>query len=193
MLALITGPVRSGKSAYAAQLAAAFGGPVTYVATLRVDPSDREMLDRIARHRATRGASVRVVECWEPGSPDLPAIVAAAPPGEVLVVDSLGTWIAGHLLDLEPLAERDGAAALAKLETVTSSLIPRLATTRAHVIVVAEETGWGVVPPSALGRIFRDQLGRMTAALARLADRADLVVAGHAIDVKAIGRPILPE
>jgi adenosylcobinamide kinase/adenosylcobinamide-phosphate guanylyltransferase len=192
MLALITGPVRSGKSAYAARIAAEIGGPLTYVATARLDPTDAEMADRVARHRADRDPSIRVVEVWGEGHPDLPALVAAAPAGHVLVVDSLGTWLAGHLLDLEALADRDATAALAQLEAVTRGLVPSLQAVDAHVIVVAEETGWGIVPTSALGRIFRDHLGRLTAAIAAIADRAELVVAGYALDLKA-GRPVRPE
>jgi adenosylcobinamide kinase / adenosylcobinamide-phosphate guanylyltransferase len=56
-------------------------------------------------------------------------------------------------------------------------------------VIVAEEVGWGVVPPSPLGRIFRDELGRTTAALARSAEQAYLVVAGSAVDLHAVGRP----
>jgi adenosylcobinamide kinase/adenosylcobinamide-phosphate guanylyltransferase len=65
-----------------------------------------------------------------------------------------------------------------------------LAASAAEVIVVAEETGWGVVPPTPLGRAFRDALGRLTAALARDADRAYLVVAGFAVDLRAVGQRV---
>jgi adenosylcobinamide kinase/adenosylcobinamide-phosphate guanylyltransferase len=60
----------------------------------------------------------------------------------------------------------------------------------ADVIVISEETGWGVVPPTLLGRLFRDQLGRTARAVAARASRTFLVVAGYAVDVGTNGRRI---
>jgi adenosylcobinamide kinase/adenosylcobinamide-phosphate guanylyltransferase len=190
MLTLITGPVRSGKSAYAERLASSYGFPVTYVATARIDPTDAEMRDRVARHRAERPAGWATCEVWTAGEPDLARIVRSTPPDHVLLIDSLGTWLAGYLLDLETLAERDAPAALRELEALTAPLVPALRETVAAVVLVAEETGWGLVPPTPLGRIFRDHAGRMTKTLAQTADRVELIVAGYAIDLKAVGRPV---
>ena len=61
---------------------------------------------------------------------------------------------------------------------------------RAHAIVVGEETGWGVVPEYASGRVFRDVLGRVQQTLAARADRAYLVVSGFAIDLAVAGRRV---
>jgi len=190
MLTLITGPVRSGKSAYAERLAASYGLPVTYVATARIDPTDAEMADRVARHRAQRPADWGTWEIWGAAATDLPRLVRSAGADRVLLIDSLGTWLAGHLLDLEGLAEHDAPAALRALETKTAPLGPALAEAKATIVLVAEETGWGLVPPSALGRIFRDHLGRLTKTFAQSADRVELIVAGYAIDLKAVGRPV---
>ncbi|GAC1425305.1 MAG: bifunctional adenosylcobinamide kinase/adenosylcobinamide-phosphate guanylyltransferase [Candidatus Velthaea sp.] len=192
MLALITGPVRSGKSDYALRVARELGDHIVYVATARLDPSDAEMADRIARHRADRGPEVGIIELWSPGALDLPAVVAASQAGTTLLVDSLGTWIAGHLLDLEALAESDAPAALRILETKTAALVPNLGAAAANIVIVSEETGWGIVPPTPLGRIFRDHLGRTSAQIGRRAGRVHLVVAGYALDLKANGVPVRP-
>jgi adenosylcobinamide kinase/adenosylcobinamide-phosphate guanylyltransferase len=190
MIVLITGPVRSGKSTRAVRVARDLGLPVTHVVTARIDPRDREMADRIARHRRERGAEP-TIELWGSTQPDLAAVVAAAPDHTSLLVDSLGTWLAGHLLDIEQLAECDAPAARERLDAVGQALLAGLATARAHVVLVAEETGWGLVPPSAQGRIFRDALGRLTQRIGRVAARVELVVAGYALDVRAIGVPVL--
>ena len=174
------------------RVARELGQPITYVATARLDPTDAEMADRVARHRAERGPEIAAIELWAPGNPDLPAVVATAAAGTTLLVDSLGTWIAGHLLDLETLAEVDAPAALANLEAKTAALLPRLAAARANIVIVSEETGWGLVPPSPLGRIFRDHVGRTSARIASVADRVHLVVAGYALDLKASGVPVRP-
>jgi adenosylcobinamide kinase/adenosylcobinamide-phosphate guanylyltransferase len=187
MIVLITGPVRSGKSTRAVGLAREFGLPVTHVLTARVDPDDREMADRLAHHRAERGADP-AIELWQPGGHDLAAIVAAAPARSTLLIDSLGTWVAGHMLAFEELIEREPADALARLSGLLEPALVQIA--QSSVVVVAEETGWGLVPVTAQGRLFRDILGRVIARIGRRADRIELVVAGFALDVRRLGVPV---
>jgi len=189
MIVFVTGPVRSGKSAFALQLARESGGTPVYVATCDADPNDPEMAARIARHRAERGA-LRTIETNEHSGPTLFETLAAGRAGETLVVDSLGTWLTAHLLELESLAARDPVGAAAELERRASGLPAVLDGMAADVVVVSEETGWGVVPPTILGRLFRDQLGRTSAAVAGRAGRAYLVVAGYAVDLTRAGRRV---
>jgi adenosyl cobinamide kinase/adenosyl cobinamide phosphate guanylyltransferase len=61
--------------------------------------------------------------------------------------------------------------------------------TRARVVAVSNEVGWGVVPATASGRMFRDLHGRMNAAVAAASDRVTLVVAGRPM---VIGGPPEP-
>ncbi len=191
MVVVITGPVRSGKSTHAMSVAREFGLPLTYLATARIDAADPEMAERISRHRGDRG-DLPCVELWRPDSLDLPAVIGAAPRDSTLLVDSLGTWIAGHLLDLESVAESDPVGALRLLEMRTNPVIDAAREAAANVVFVCEETGWGLVPTSAQGRIFCDQLGRVCRSLAREAGRVELVVAGYALDLKAYGTAITP-
>lgn len=181
MFVLITGGVRSGKSAHAASLAQAAGGKVTYYATARVDPSDAEFVERVARHRRERPAAWRSIE---PSAKSLPTMLKTLKPGEVGIVDSLGTWVSGWLLDLESLVGRDPVDALDTLESKLAALPKVCAESGATIVLVTEEVGSGVVPPSALGRIFRDALGRLNARLAARADRVVLMVAGIPVTIK---------
>jgi adenosylcobinamide kinase / adenosylcobinamide-phosphate guanylyltransferase len=59
-----------------------------------------------------------------------------------------------------------------------------------QVIVVAEETGWGVVPAYPMGRQFRDRLGSLTRKIGAIAHPVYLVTAGYALDLTQIGIPI---
>ena len=53
-----------------------------------------------------------------------------------------------------------------------------------------EETGWGVVPPTRIGGLFRDRLGSLAQALDRVADGAWLVLQGRALDRHALGHEV---
>lgn len=157
MITLVLGGARSGKSELAERLAARCGGPVTYVATGQA--SDADMAARIAAHRLRRPASWSTVEC---GSELAGALTTTE--GTVLV-DALGTWVAAH----EAFAVDVGG------------LCAALSARRAPTVVVSEEVGMGVHPPTEVGRHFRDALGRLNQAVAAVADRVYLVVAGRAL------------
>ncbi|PSN17613.1 bifunctional adenosylcobinamide kinase/adenosylcobinamide-phosphate guanylyltransferase [filamentous cyanobacterium CCP5] len=171
---LVTGPARSGKSEWAEQLAQGLGLPVTYIATGQADIRDEDWMTRIRRHRQRRPNHWQLQEV----AIDLPEAIAAAPAG-CLLVDSLGTWTANLL----PQSEAEWQAAV-------QHLLRALAQTRAQVIFVAEETGWGVVPAYPMGRQFRDRLGDLTRRVAITAQQVYLVTAGYAVDLKALGQPV---
>lgn len=169
---LVTGPARSGKSEWAEQLALVSGCEVVYVATARLDSQDPEWMERIQRHRQRRPASWRLQEV----PTALSEVIAQAPAHHCLLIDSLGTWTANWLA----ASDDDWQAACRHLLTALSQ-------TQSRVILVAEETGWGVVPAYPAGRQFRDRLGHLTRQVANLAGKAYLVVAGYAIDLQVVG------
>jgi adenosylcobinamide kinase / adenosylcobinamide-phosphate guanylyltransferase len=172
---LVTGPARSGKSAWAEALAAQGKQPVTYVATARLDPADAEWRDRIAAHIQRRPPHWRTVEI------PLELAPALALAQGCWLIDSLGTWLANQLDHSE-----------AQWQIQCQSLLSSLESTAARVIFVAEETGWGIVPAYPLGRQFRDRLGDLTHRLASLADETYLVTAGHALPLHRLGHPLNP-
>jgi adenosyl cobinamide kinase/adenosyl cobinamide phosphate guanylyltransferase len=154
-LVVLIGGARSGKSALATELARAEGAPVTFVATGWA--GDDEMAERIARHREERPPEWSTVE--EPR--ELARALRAVPVGDTAIVDCLSLWVA----NLEG-AEPDEAAEVA---------VARVGLT----IAVTNEVGLGIVPDNAPARRFRDELGRVNAHWAALADEAWLVVAGR--------------
>ena len=165
-LTVLTGGARSGKSAAAVAAAAASGAPVTFIAT--AEPGDDEMAERIARHRARRPAHWTTVEAPH----DLAGAVAGVDPAGTVIVDCLSIWTTNRMLEDSPV---DGAELVAD----ASGLAIQLATRPGLAVVVTNEVGSGVVPPTPLGRDFRDVLGRVNQAMVRAADSAFLVVAGR--------------
>lgn len=172
---LVTGPTRSGKSEWAEALAMQSELPVVYVATSCGDADDPEWQARITTHRQRRPNHWRTLEV----SADLTAALNAAPTTECWLVDSLGTWLANGLEQ----SETDWQETMELLATAVSHFSGTL-------ILVAEETGWGVVPAYPLGRKFRDRLGSLTRHLGTLCDQVYLVVAGYAVDLRRTGMPV---
>ncbi len=156
---LVLGGARSGKSRYALALAEAAAPERVMIATAQA--FDEEMAERIARHKAERGAG------WTTREAPLllaQALAEEARPGRVAVVDCLTLWLSNLLL-----AERDLEAATRDLAALALA---------GPVIFVSNEVGQGIVPETPLGRAFRDAQGRANQALAAVCDAVVLVTAG---------------
>jgi adenosyl cobinamide kinase/adenosyl cobinamide phosphate guanylyltransferase len=178
LITLVLGGTRSGKSRVAEDLVAgrqaATGDRVTYVATGRA--TDADMAARIAAHRARRPAAWATVETGAGAGTgaDLPTVLAGLA-GHVLV-DSLGTWVADA--DLAP----DAPALCAALRA-------RARAGAGDTVLVSEEVGLGVHPATEVGRRFADALGELNRAVAEVADRVLLVVAGRVLALDRVSRP----
>lgn len=179
-LTVFTGGVRSGKSAAASAFAEAAGLPVTVVVAGEADGDD-EMLQRIEAHRRARPADWSVVEV--PGVPPS-AWLSQIGDDRCLLLDCLGTMLASLLW---PAARRgftevDADAAMRAARELADALVARTGET----IVVTNEVGWGVVPVSSAGRVFRDAIGVANRRLVDAADRAFLVVCGRLVDLASL-------
>ncbi len=177
-LTLVSGPSRGGKSRWAEHLAARSGLAVVYLATGPSLPDDPSWQARLLRHRQRRPPEWG---CREVGGA-LAAALANLEPGQLGLVDSLGTWVAAHL-ESEPEAWTRRCA----------DLISVIRRCRAPLVVVCEETGWGVVPATAAGSRFRDRLGTMQQQLQGQSEAAWLVLQGRAIDLLALSQPVPPD
>lgn len=177
-LTFILGGARSGKSAYAQELARQHGGSVLYVATATA--GDDEMQARIAAHRAERPAAWRTLEApLNVGEAISQAL--AEQPADVVLLDCMTLLASNVILQLPASAtEREACAAL--LAEVESLLACR-AHFNAHWIIVSNEVGLGLVPPYPLGRLYRDALGRANQRLAAAATEALFLVAGRPIQI----------
>jgi adenosylcobinamide kinase/adenosylcobinamide-phosphate guanylyltransferase len=179
-LILVLGGVRSGKSTYAASRAEQLAGEgaVRFIATARSEPS---MQDRIERHRAGRPAGWVTVE--EP----LALAEAVLAPGDesVVLVDCLTLWLGNILLECgDPESAGFAQRAAAAAELRRAPLLKALDERERPVVLVANEVGLGVTPPTRLGNVFADVQGDTNRLVAALADEVQFLVAGNAIRVK---------
>jgi len=174
-LILITGPARSGKSEWAETLAMRSGQPVFYLATAQIDPNDAEWRNRIEQHQLRRPANWQTL--CEPVN--LAATIAAYSANHCLLVDSLGTWVAN-------LLENDNES----WEKTSQQLITSLQQASGELILVAEETGWGIVPAYKSGRLFRDRLGMLVRRVGAIANPVYLVTGGYVLNLCELGSPL---
>ena len=166
---LVLGGARSGKSRFAEIWAAGHGHPCIYLATATAG-DDAEMADRIAHHRARRGAGWTTVE--EPRQL-VDALRGRCTADTVVLVDCLTLWIANLML-----AGADMAAAGRDLVTALPALPGR-------VVLVSNEVGLGIVPDNAMARAFRDLTGRLHQDVAAVVDAVVLMAAGLPMVLKA--------
>ena len=174
-LILLLGGARAGKSAAAERLAQA-GRRVLFIAT--AEALDEEMRRRIAAHRSRRPSGWDTLE--EPLDP-----VAAAGPildrYDTVVFDCLTLWVSNLLL-----RQAEDSGAEAAILDATGALLDLIQSSAANWIVISNEVGLGVVPPSPLGRTYRDALGRVNQLVAARAGKAYLMVAGLALELNEL-------
>lgn len=174
-LVLVTGAARSGKSEWAEALAARTAKEVIYIATARRNPRDREWNERIEKHRQRRAQNWKTLEV----PIELSEAIADSHPSNCLLIDSLGTWVANLL------HEDEDAWQIMQLKFIKS-----LKRAKVDIILVAEETGWGVVPAYEAGRYFRDRLGALTRQIGEISHPVYLVVGGHVLNLSVLGSPL---
>ncbi|MDI6098032.1 bifunctional adenosylcobinamide kinase/adenosylcobinamide-phosphate guanylyltransferase [Actinoplanes sp. NEAU-A12] len=176
---LVLGGIRSGKSGFAESLVA--GAPsVRYVATAAGGEDDPEWRARIEAHQRRRPQSWTTEETGSDPAL-LIELLRSAEPGETLLVDDLGGWVAEVL---NPARQpNDDEADVAALSSAVRE-------TAARVVLVSPEVGLSLVPLTPVGRAFTDALGTTNQALAGACDGVVLVVAGQPTWLKGFAAPI---
>ena len=170
-LIFLLGGARSGKSRYAETWGREHGHHVLFVATAQA--LDDEMRDKIAHHQAQRPAHWTTLEApLNVGD----AIQQALDGHDTVIVDCLTLLAANVLLSLPEDCSQDDANAQVLAEI--DGLLRAYGTSSATWLIVSNEVGMGVVPPTRLGRLYRDALGNANQRIAQEADEVLLFVAG---------------
>ncbi|MFD9570412.1 bifunctional adenosylcobinamide kinase/adenosylcobinamide-phosphate guanylyltransferase [Streptomyces sp. NPDC059982] len=177
---LVLGGARSGKSVEAERRLEAYP-EVVYAATSGTREDDADWAQRVGLHRERRPAGWRTVETCELA----PLLAASGPP---LLIDCLALWLTDAMDRADAWDDSAWAARGRKeLRDRVSDLVAAVRAARRPGGLVSTEVGAGVVPATASGRRFRDELGRLNNAVAGECEHVLLVVAGQALVLK--GQP----
>jgi adenosylcobinamide kinase/adenosylcobinamide-phosphate guanylyltransferase len=174
---LILGGARSGKSAYAQQLAEKSRKPVLFVAT--AEALDDEMTDRIRRHQQDRPAHWRTLEAHHRVAEQIRQMVSNE---ELILLDCVTLLASNVIASLpEPYISETAEAAL---NTEIDALLALMNTSDHEWLIISNEVGLGLVPNSPLGRVYRDALGRANQRLAATAEEVLFLAAGLPMRIK---------
>lgn len=168
-LIFITGGARSGKSQHATELAKKIGDKVAFIATCV--PLDAEMKNRVEQHRRSRPKGWKTIEA--------PIKVASALKNlnrfDAVIIDCITLFLTNLMLN-EMSDER--------IFSEITNLVQTAKEVNFVTIIVSNEVGSGIVPPSEMGRRFRDLAGFANQIIAQNADEVYLMVSGIPVKVK---------
>ncbi|GFG75524.1 bifunctional adenosylcobinamide kinase/adenosylcobinamide-phosphate guanylyltransferase [Mycobacterium botniense] len=174
MRTLVLGGIRSGKSQWAeAALAESLppGQAVRYLATGSPVLDDAAWSQRIAEHRGRRP------EHWVTVETDDIATELRQSPDTPTLIDDVGAWLTATL-------DRHRAWDTGSVAVDVEELVAAVRAFRSTLMLVSPEVGMTVVPATAAGRRFADELGGLNQRLAALCERVVLLVAGQPVPIK---------
>ncbi len=167
----ITGPTRSGKSQLAEFLIKE-QQYVTYIATSKPRPNDPDWLKRIDIHRKRRPDSWSLIE----HPTDLCKTIQSISGNESIILDSLGGLVEDHLIEND-----------VQWEIFQNKFLNCLIENNLCIIVVSEEVGWGIVPATPIGHLFRERHSNLTSLVSSHSKKRWLAINGTAINLDEIG------
>lgn len=162
----ISGHVRSGKSKFATKIAKECFNNIVFIATGKM--IDKEMEERIKKHRDTRPKEWKTVE-------EEINIEDFIEKGNDYIIDCITTWITNLILNGYKEEE-----IIKKVER----LIEKIKIKDCSAIIVSNEVGWGIVPENKLARNFRDIIGLVHQIVAEKCDVFYLMVSGIPLKLK---------
>ena len=167
----ITGPIRSGKSQLAEFLIMKHD-PVTYIATSKPRPNDPDWQKRIDLHRNRRPSSWSLIE----NPTNICKEIESISGNPSILIDSLGGFVENHLIDDDN-----------KWNNIQHKFLNCLTKDKFCIVVVSEEVGWGIVPATPIGHLFRERHSTLTTLINRQSKKRWLAINGIAIDLNKFG------
>ena len=161
---LISGGVKSGKSEFAEYLASKEQN-VTYIALSESRPDDKIWNEKIIVHQSRRPKSWKLIE-----TEDLIPIIKVDK--GVLLIDSIGGFISSSLRKKED-----------EWKNYLNALLNYLASYKSKIIIVGEQTGWGLVSEYEIGNLYTDRLGICLKEITKISKENWLTINGKAIQL----------
>jgi len=170
-LIIISGPTKSGKSKLGEFLISEQES-ITYIATSKPRPNDTEWKRRIDLHKRRRPDSWKLIEHPQ----NICEVIQSLNQNESILIDSIGGLVEQHLLVCDD-----------EWELFQNNFIYSLLKNDLGIIVVAEEIGWGIVPATPIGHLFRERHTSITSLISRHSIKRWLAINGTAIDIDMVG------
>ena len=184
----ILGGARSGKSSLAEKLAVAVyekkntACSLSYLATSTAfTPADigdensaqyENMEARIQHHKQSRDKRFTTIE--EPVN--ISSIIQGLTGEHVLLLDCLTLWLSNCLM--QGYNMQADTLDLSEWENQKRLFLAALQATQAHIFLVSNEVGHGIVPMGMISRAFVDEAGWLHQEIAKIADQVSFVTAG---------------
>ncbi len=184
LISLVTGGARSGKSRFGESLLTAEKLKILYIATAKV--YDREMEDRVKKHRKQRPAFWHTIEEYRQFEKVLPDWKNKV---DGVLLDCITLMVTQLMLDkCSESWDKISSEALDEIEKGVQQEIDELLETLKFLglpaVIITNEVGLGIVPGDKMSRDFRDIAGRMNQRIASFADAVYFVVSGIPVRIK---------
>ena len=161
---LVSGGIKSGKSEFAEYLASKEKN-VTYIALSENRPNDKLWKQKVKSHQLRRPKSWKLIE-----TENLLPILKVD--NGMLLVDSLGGFIVNSLK-------------IKKDEWINrlNNLLYYLASYKSKIIIVGEQTGWGLMSEYEIGNLYTDRLGVCLKEITKISKENWITINGKAIQL----------
>lgn len=186
----VIGGSRSGKSTFAEMKAKEYGEKVLYIATAVV--TDQAMADRVKKHREQRPESWQTLEKYSQF--DLLPNHEEFNESDVVLIDCMTTLIGNFMFDSGLDFDKCNVSEVNTLEQkIIKEIISLINVCNEHnkrLIIVSNETGFGVVPSYYMGNYFRDMSGRVNNRIGKESDYMYFIFSGIPIKLKHNGEMV---
>ena len=173
-LITISGPTKSGKSQLAEFLIKEQES-ITYIATSKKRTNDEEWQRKIKFHKKRRPQCWKLLEHPEHICKEIESLGE----NESILIDSLGGIVEQYIMKKER-----------EWELFQNEFKNCLINNNRGIIIVSEEIGWGIVPATPIGHLFRERLSHLYSYLSKHSTKRWLAINGTAIDLDMIGHLI---